>query len=984
MAFTPEQLRPVFAKIEDWRSIMEPNYSMVYDYLSGKINQLPAFVANYYNWEFKELYALAQQPGITPENEALLYSFFTCQPIYNDVRYHIAKMIFEPVVKTTDQLVFDKALAEVGRYSFTNDELFFLLINFYWASTKEELMTGTSPVLNFMHAHLGVMEEAVINDAIKITKDSGFNTRLFYFLYRDRKDKAYAYAENHIKYDLRTSHSDQDVLKTLLETDFEQFGPAILAVAENHRSKELFFAGFRTYFTYNECAPVKDTRELINWSEEYITDHLKTKPEQYQSGFSSVVYKMGHEHGFYMPAFGWALYFILTDNEFLGKGLLDELVQRGTAINFKVLQMLRHVLGVGAIPYILNAVYEKDENRSAEADRLKFIFDELAAFKGQYDMNVLWEFGKYANKQAESGVIQFLIEHDSEVVAKAIKTMDDKKKDKRLMAARILLALDAPEAIETLQRALEKETDDETRDLIWQICGRELSAPVTEETVASMVESARKRGKLKKPVFTWLDEASLPGLYFKSGRQLTADELRFVLYRMSKAKGMRTDAEIKPVLQLIDKETSAAFAKAVYKAFEEKGFDSKYKILLLLAALFGNDEMVNKFCSAINKFIEAGRKVMCEHGIEALALQGSNKALRWIEWYSRKFRNKKTYISETAEKALTAAAEELEITIHELGDRIVPDFDFDGLFKHFTVNGEEYRAFVDSNFKLAYFNEDNKKLKSIPSAASKELVEEFKGIAKEVRDVVKAQSGRLEHYLVIQRKWAFEEWQQFFLNNPIMFIYATKLLWGVYDKENRLVSCFLCQEDTTLVDKEGSEIDAPEGYYIGIVHPISLAADDLQTWKRQFFDLSIEPVFPQLERPVYLVAEEDKAKRVVKSFVDLFTDSGAIKSTLDKYGWRKGDTGDGGYIHAFYYTDRASKLEAELAVEGVFAFGFDESANLGELYFVDTSVKQAYRPGITNTEEDERLVQLGKLPPVFYSEVVAAIKAIKVRDKKEA
>jgi hypothetical protein len=389
--------------------------------------------------------------------------------------------------------------------------------------------------------------------------------------------------------------------------------------------------------------------------------------------------------------------------------------------------------------------------------------------------------------------------------------------------------------------------------------------------------------------------------------------------------------------------------------------------------------MVNKFCSAINKWIDDSRKVMCEYGIEALALQGSNKALRWIEWYSRKYRNKKTYISEAAFKALTAAAEELEISTHELGDRIVPDFGFDGLFKHFTINGEEYRAFVDSNFKLAYFNEDNKKLKSLPAAADKEIAAEFKGIAKEVRDVVKAQSSRLEHYLIVQRKWAFAEWQQFFLNNPIMFIYATKLLWGVYDKDNKLVSCFLCQEDTTLVDKEGNEIEAPEEYFVGIVHPISLSPDELQSWKRQFFDGSIEPVFPQLERPVHFIANEDREKRVVRNFVDVPTDSGSIKNTLDRYGWRKGDTGDGGFINTFHYLDHGNKIEAELEVDGVLVYGFDDNATLGQLFFVDTSVKRTYNSGVTNTDRDERLIQLGKLSPVFYSEVITAIKAIKTR-----
>lgn len=921
MPFTREQLNPLYDKFFH-KEKLEHNISLSYQYLTGKLKQLPEFTKSDANYQFSKLYELTLQPDITPEDKALVFSLLKSPHILHHVKQSVFEQTFNPLIKKRDdQVAFDKALALMNELDVTEEEM----LNWYFQNSmhsynKEDIFSGSWPVMNFLHSCFVKMSDDDIDKFVIQQYFGGFDSQVFYFLYHNRREKAYeyvekriisekrinwvvlaamldmeyerylprcleiiehyrdkkemlwaylnylqlndyvkennikellirseeyfeyyintlgkysgnywsriynmglrngvtmplhgwavyftltnddakgkkmleqllaklvvlkedvlkmlkhvlgpgaipyvltaifqkeeknderrrleyifdelvehmgqfdlnslwqfdkyenkdtlneiikflisyAYAENYIKYDLRTSHSNQDILKMLLQTDFEQFGPKIVAIAQQYRDKELFHAGFRTYFTYNECAPVKDTGELINWSEQYITDYLK-KPEEHHSGFSSVVYYMGYAHpthGFYMPAHGWALYFILTDNEFLGKGLLDELVLRGKAIHYNVLRMLRHVLGAGAIPYMLNAVYERDDNRFNEENRLKFIFDELAAFKGQYDMNVLWEFRKYANKQAESGVIRFLVEQDSEVVAKAIKSMDDKKKEKRLMAARILLALDAPEARETLHRALDKEPDDETRDLIYQICGKELAAPATEETVAAMVASATKRGKLKKPVFTWLDEAALPALYFKWGRQLAAGELRLVLYRMSRAKGIRTDAEIKPVLQLIDKERSGDFAKAIYKEFEEKGFDAKYKFLLLLAAVFGNDEMVNKFCAGINKWIEANRKVMCEYGVDALALQGSNKALRWIEWYSRKFRSKKAYISEAAEKALTAAAEELEISIHELGDRIVPDFGFEGLFKHFTVNGEEYRAFIDSNFKLAYF-----------------------------------------------------------------------------------------------------------------------------------------------------------------------------------------------------------------------------------------------------------------------------------------
>ena len=188
-------------------------------------------------------------------------------------------------------------------------------------------------------------------------------------------------------------------------------------------------------------------------------------------------------------------------------------------------------------------------------------------------------------------------------------------------------------------------------------------------------------------------------------------------------------------------------------------------------------------------------------------------------------------------------AEELGITIHELGDCVVPDFGFNGLFKHFIVDSDEYRAFIDSKFKIAFFNEDNKKLKAIPAAADVAIKEEFKSISKEVRDIVKSQSSRLEYYLIIQRKWNKEQWEKFFLQNPVMFIYATKLLWGVYDNEGILQQTFMCSDDTSLLDIANDEITIDENSYIGIVHPSQLNEYLLQQWKQVFFDASVDANF---------------------------------------------------------------------------------------------------------------------------------------------
>ena len=469
-------------------------------------------------------------------------------------------------------------------------------------------------------------------------------------------------------------------------------------------------------------------------------------------------------------------------------------------------------------------------------------------------------------------------------------------------------------------------------------------------------------------------------LLFVSGEALTTNELRFVFYRMSRAKGMRSDPEANYLLQQIDKEKADEFAKAILDKFIANGTKPDHKYILALAALLGTEDLVGRIRTLINCWIDEGRLKMAEYGIGALALQGSNKALRWVEWYSRKYKTKKANVGAAALQALRDAAEEQGITIHELADRVVPDFGFDSLFKTFTVNGDEYRAFIDSKFKLCFFNEDNKQLKALPAAAVKELKEEFKQISKEVRDVVRSQSGRMEYYLLMQRKWTSGAWKDFFLTNPVMFIYATKLLWGIYNEEGALLNCFLCLEDTTLAAVNDDEVDPEENCLIGIVHPLELSVAQLDGWNRKFFDLSIEPVFPQLDRPVYNVKQEEASQKIIQQFAGKETQSNSIKPTLERFGWRDGGTGDGGYIDSFLLEDDRHGVLAVLEVEGVFVtFGWESEGKLGTLYFIERKKQQTKWIQSPVDEKDERLIALRDLPPVFYSEVMYNIHRIKLK-----
>jgi hypothetical protein len=184
------------------------------------------------------------------------------------------------------------------------------------------------------------------------------------------------------------------------------------------------------------------------------------------------------------------------------------------------------------------------------------------------------------------------------------------------------------------------------------------------------------------------------------------------------------------------------------------------------------------------------------------------------------------------------------------------------------------------------------------------------------------------------------------------------------------------------MDPDDNEIAIEDDAQIGIVHPLQLSESDLKKWQHKFFDLSIEPVFSQLDRQFYVLAPEDKQVTIVRKYNETKTESGSIRTTLERHGWRKGPAGDGGTIDTFFKDDYAGEIMAVLDVEGVSVSGFDTDyePQLGLLYFRNRPNEKNHWLSAPKDDNDPLLIPLGNLPEVFYSEVIAAIKAIKVRE----
>jgi hypothetical protein len=628
------------------------------------------------------------------------------------------------------------------------------------------------------------------------------------------------------------------------------------------------------------------------------------------------------------------------------------------------LRYLREKWKEQSIPWLLTALF-KDPQYIGRSNRhyYSYIFDDLAKYDLRSSIDKIIEFSvTLADKKTKLIVAKLLSKYPEEIIPLATALLSEKTTDQRVTGAMILAAINTPQTRQVLDEAVDQETNDDTRDIILESLQQERFAkPMTDQEVSVMIDKADKRKKLSRWGEKLIPEENVPALYWKSsGKQLTEKEIRFLFYRMKRSKSGNSDIEARQVLPLLDHSQTSAFAKVLVAAFQESNADSKLKYYLTFGGLLGDDEMMHNLHMLFKKNIADKRVKMAESVVGALAMVGTDKALRIVESIYRKYANKKPAISAAAKDALVAAATEQNITMEELGDRIIPNFDFDGLYRSIDIEGHAYRAFVGVDFKINFFSEDNKLRKSLPSNASKELKTEIKEMEKEINDVIKTQPGRLEKCMLDSRRWNVEQWNSFFYNHPIMFVYATKLLWGTYDEQGKLHTIFHVTPNAELFNINDEEVSLDDNLKIGIIHPTQLTEDQVNAWKDKVYQSGFTTLFEILDRPVFVAPEEEKEKSSSRRFFEQVVPKGAdfVNTFLVKRNWHKGN-GDGGRSE-FTKTFNAN-LRAYANIDGpaVFYQGGTAPAKVFEIYFQGTSWSEK--------------VFIKDVPPIFYSEVLADI-----------
>ncbi|WP_429725625.1 DUF4132 domain-containing protein [Bacillus nitratireducens] len=424
---------------------------------------------------------------------------------------------------------------------------------------------------------------------------------------------------------------------------------------------------------------------------------------------------------------------------------------------------------------------------------------------------------------------------------------------------------------------------------------------------------------------------------------------------------------------ILNEQDLKEYVQEIYQVWISQDADVKKRGILSLYGMYSDDKMVGILKKQIDEWVLDMRGKIAADAVRALGLSSSKLAL--VSIHAMAFKYKHKLVRNAAKEALSLAAKTRGITEEELEDQLAPDLGF-------NISGEKeidfgnrcFTVILTSESKIELETEEGKRMKSLPKPNAKDDIEkaeeakkELAVLKKELRSALSMQKQRLEDALSRKRYWSYDTWKSVFLENPIMKQFAISLVWGEYT-EGTLRKMFRYAADDTFYSMIGENPELSPGNVIGLIHPLELSGAEKELWKEQLTNSGIVQPFLQIERPVFVVEENDKID--VERFGGILLNGRSLFGKMTKLGWTRGSVQDGGVYYTFYKEDTRTGLGAELSFSGApIGYEGEEDVCVFEIQF--------YKAGTVNRGsyeydeiDDERRIVPKQVDKRFFSEVL--------------
>lgn len=209
------------------------------------------------------------------------------------------------------------------------------------------------------------------------------------------------------------------------------------------------------------------------------------------------------------------------------------------------------------------------------------------------------------------------------------------------------------------------------------------------------------------------------------------------------------------------------------------------------------------------------------------------------------------YISETA----TA----LEISVADLEDFSIPDFDLREGEKSYVFNDYIARISIESmgKVKTEWIKPDNTFQKSVPAFVKKEFADELKALRSDVKLIPKTmtvQRDRMDRMYIQKRKLNWGHFEKYCLNHGLMSFLTRRLIW-VFEKKDKRINAIWWKGQWQ--DSQGNLLENPEMYTVSLWHPLYSDTEGVLAWRAFLQKHEIIQPLKQAYREVYILTEAE-------------------------------------------------------------------------------------------------------------------------------
>lgn len=357
------------------------------------------------------------------------------------------------------------------------------------------------------------------------------------------------------------------------------------------------------------------------------------------------------------------------------------------------------------------------------------------------------------------------------------------------------------------------------------------------------------------------------------------------------------------------------------KASEYLGSAVDSKGVLALAARVNGADAAQR----IRAFLKdhGSRTSQAKALLEVLAAIGSSAALQLV--LSAANRSKQRSVQAHAAALVDDIAERNGWSAAQLADRTIPTggFDTDGTQDLDLGDGRTYRLQFDAQDAVVILNAEGREVKALPGprmdeekpqvdAAKKQL----SNARKEVKQVVSAQTERLQEAMFLQRNWEPAEWESFVAGHPIVGRIAARLVWQGVGEDGQGLATFRPLGDGSYTDAADGDVTLDGFAQIRLAHSSLLSTADIEAWRKHLADYAVEPSFDQLGRDLPVLADTQKRKRSIDDREGWMIETFKLRGSATKLGYQRGPAQDGGWFHTYEKTYRDAGLVTEIEFSG--------------------------------------------------------------------